>query len=559
MNAVNQMDRAVSVHDPLRSNPFFLLSVSTRDDRRRIVEAADEKALHLDPEVCSKARSDLTNPRIRLGAEISWLVGLSPRRATDLLDAAAKHPTGIHTLEGLPPLAHANLLSAALLAFGPDAPSGQWTAAILRLGLLVEQIDSEDVLHDLNADREIAGFPAVKSLDLIEDALAEQRRRYRDGLKEALDVLPPAKLAQVVTAVVEEATRSGEAAAPVLIDEMVDAYQLETHSFLNKEAENIRLLIEHARAAVSVGDHAVDRVLERLERVLRNWDLVAQPIQLSAKSRGLPDGPSEELAREVRSLGIDLFNEHGKLEAAQRIVSLLQDVFDEVPEIAARLKEDADTVERLFAQREQASEEAKEWAREITYRVEVGALFKTTLAISPGGLEWGDAKFPLDEVKAVRWGGTRHSINGIPTGTTYNISFGDGRRLASVGIRKSAIYQNYVDRLWKAVGVRLLTEMLADLRNGKKLRFGGAIVDDEGMILERRRFFGANEPVRCSWNELVIWSADGAFCIARKGDKRVSVTLPYLTVDNVHILEAAMRMFWKKPGRRISDLLSDRG
>jgi hypothetical protein len=44
------------------------LGVTTRDDRRRIVELAEEKSLELDHEVCQKARSDLTNPRTRLSA-----------------------------------------------------------------------------------------------------------------------------------------------------------------------------------------------------------------------------------------------------------------------------------------------------------------------------------------------------------------------------------------------------------------------------------------------------------------------------------------------------------
>ena len=45
----------------LQQNPFTLLGVTTRDDRRRIVEQAEEKSLELDHDACQKARSDLTN------------------------------------------------------------------------------------------------------------------------------------------------------------------------------------------------------------------------------------------------------------------------------------------------------------------------------------------------------------------------------------------------------------------------------------------------------------------------------------------------------------------
>lgn len=57
----------------LHQAPFALLGVTTRDDRRRIVELAEDKSLELDHDVCQKARSDLTNPRTRLRAEIAWL------------------------------------------------------------------------------------------------------------------------------------------------------------------------------------------------------------------------------------------------------------------------------------------------------------------------------------------------------------------------------------------------------------------------------------------------------------------------------------------------------
>ena len=56
-------------------NAFQLLGATVRDDRRRIVELAEEKSLELDHEACQKARSDLTSPRTRLSVEMGWLPG----------------------------------------------------------------------------------------------------------------------------------------------------------------------------------------------------------------------------------------------------------------------------------------------------------------------------------------------------------------------------------------------------------------------------------------------------------------------------------------------------
>ena len=96
----------------LHKNPFAILGVTTRDDRKKIVEQAEEKSLELDHDVCQKARTDLTNPRNRLSAEISWLPGVSPRKASQLLESLLRDPLAIREESGLPTLAHCNLMAA---------------------------------------------------------------------------------------------------------------------------------------------------------------------------------------------------------------------------------------------------------------------------------------------------------------------------------------------------------------------------------------------------------------------------------------------------------------
>src|SRR5690606_5323258 len=119
--------RVASPPDPVKPEPrltttvlhqsaFSVLGVSTRDNRRRIVELAEEKSLELDHDVCQKARSDLTNPRTRLGAEIAWLPGVSPRKAGQLVESLLNDPMAIREESGLPTLAHLNLLAAAFEA-----------------------------------------------------------------------------------------------------------------------------------------------------------------------------------------------------------------------------------------------------------------------------------------------------------------------------------------------------------------------------------------------------------------------------------------------------------
>jgi len=540
----------------LHQSPFAILGVTTRDDRRRIVELAEEKSLELDHEVCQKARSDLTNPRNRLSVEMAWLPGVSPRKASQLFDSLVHNPMAIREESGLPTLAHLNLLAAAFEAVDGEHDADDLAEFIMETAYLAEELSPEDVLRDLNEDRAVSGFPEVRALDQIEAELNERKRYYRIAIKDALDRLPPMTLIQVMTEAVDGVTSGGEDHAPGLVDDLVDSYEVETQGSLQKEAENVHKLIKVAREHADSGEAAVKPYVDKLDVVARNWDKIAQPIQLSSKARGIDHEASRHLAYEIRSLAIDLFNKHDMLAQSQRLTGLIQELFSEVPEIADRVEEDADALADIFQQRQQAVARKDEWAREISYRAEIGVMFKDTLSISPQGVSWKGQNFPLDSITRVRWGGVSHSVNGIPTGTTYTIAFGNRSSEAVVELKKQDIYSTFIDKLWRAVCVRLLTEMLEALKDGRDLHFGDALLHDDGITLVKRKFLGSNEKVRCSWGQVHVWSADGSFCIGAKDDKKVNAGISYIHGANTHVLEQAIRMGFKKPGmRRLSELL----
>lgn len=540
----------------LHQTPFGILGVTTRDDRRRIVEVAEEKSLELDHDVCQKARSDLTNPRTRLSAEIAWLPGISPRKATQLVESLLDDAMSVREESGLPKLAHLNLLAAAFEAVDGEEAGNDLAGFIIETAYLAEELNPEDVLRDINEDRAVSGFPEIRALEQIEAELAERKRYYRNAIKDALDRLPPMTLVYVMTVTVDDVTSGGENHAPALIDDLVDSYEVEAQVFLQKESDNARKLINAARDAARSGEVAVNTYVDKLEAVARNWDKVAQPIQLSAKARGISHEPSRDLAYEIRSLAIDLFNQHNMLTQAQRLTDLLQELFAELPEVSERVEQDADALADIYRERKEAGTRRDEWAKEITYRAEIGVMFKDILSISPDGISWKGRNFTLDSITRVRWGSIRHSVNGVPTGTTYTIAFGDKHSEAVVELKKDAIYSTFVEKLWRAVCVRLLGEMLEALKTGRDLYFGDAVLHDDGITLVRHKFLGADEKVRCSWSQVQIWNANGSLCIGSKDDKKTNAALSYIHVANTHILEQAIRMAFKKPGlNRLSDLL----
>ena len=546
----------------LLTNPFFTLGATMRDDKRRIMELAEEKSLVSDEVAVRDAEAVLTNPRRRLEAEIGWLPGLAPKRISEAISVLEREPAKVRGLGNLPSLARANLLADGLIRVVKQLPNKREVSRwIVELANVHDDIEAEQTITLLNEERSVARFSPILDLQVVDTELRGRRRYYKQAIKRALDQLATPLLVEVVTIAVDEATDNGDSQAPILIDDLVDGFEVEAQGFLERETKNIEVLVQGVRSAVErdEGHEHIGRLVSQLEEVVKNWDRVVQPIQVSARSRGTSHDPSHEIAGEIRRLAVHLFNEHGLLDVSKRLTALQQEVFAEVDSVVEQSEEDATALDEVAEQRSQYLAEmearAESWKREITYEADVGVMFKNKLRISPDGVQWKGSKIPLEEIKQVRWGGTRHSVNGIPTGTTYNIFVGGERGGTTIELRQEKIYSEFVNRLWKTAGVRLLTEMLEGLHAEKRYRFGTAIVTDYGVELERRKLFSANERVPCKWTDLVIGNGAGTFYIAKADEKKVTVELSYQEMDNVHVLEAAMRALWKSASPRLSGLL----
>lgn len=542
---------------PLHASPFSVLGVTTRDDRRKIVEMAEERSLHLDSDICQKARSDLTNPRVRLAAEMAWMPGVAPKIAENLVRTLTENPLATRSARGLPALARANVMAAACELVADNEPVSSVAGFIQDFAVTVESIDPEDVLRDVNEDRGVSGFSEVRGTEVIEQELSERRRSYRVALKDLLDTMEPARLVETMAQVVRQATDGGKKHAPILLDDLVDSYEVETQGFLQKEAENISTLIGQAREAAPRGDLTVDPILDRLEKVARNWHRVALPILISGKSRGTTHPQSQETAIELRGLSLTLNNDHGMINHADRMTRLLLELFAELPDIAETLAGDAEALQNLRRQAEEHARNNEQWQREITFRAEVGLVFREELAIAPQGVRWRGRTIPLDSITRVRWGAVRKSINGVPTGTDYTIAFGDSSSHQSVALRKESTYSGFTGALWRGVCVRLLLEMVSALERGQSFSFGDITVQDDAVTLTRHKTFAANEQVRLGWNDVHVWSHDGNFVIGKKDDKKVYGSASYINGWNTHILEHLVRGGFKKGVRKLSDYLKD--
>jgi hypothetical protein len=540
----------------LHRNPFWSLQLTTREDRSRILEAADERALSLDPAVCQKARSDLLNPRARLAAEVGWFPGLSPNRAKQAVNSLERGLADLPFDSGLPPLARANVIAAALECVTKQVDIARVVECLAALSTAASEIDAETTFKEINEDRLVAKFPLVNAVSIVEEELAARHRHFRNAAKEMLNSLPTEALIRVLNQLIELLTEGGTRQAPPLIEELVDVYETEAQEFMQKEVTNLERLLAKAKSSVSEGEAKVLEVFEAVWKLVDNWNRVIKPVARVASLRGGDHAQSRRLANEIRQCSIAFHNEQRVAGVCKAITDRLQSSFSYLPEFLDSVAEDASFLAEAAKERAKEAEREAEWQRSINFSAEVGIFSKTALKISSLGIQWDGRLHKLETVTTIRWGATSHSINGIPTGTTYEIIFGieHGREIF-IRLKRSETFSGFTEMLWRAVGLRLLLETLAKLKAGKRLAFGGAVIEDNAVTLQRHGFFSKNESLKYDWGKVSVWSANGSFVIGAQDDKKVYVELPYLSTPNLPVLEQIIRGTLKKNKVRLSAFL----
>lgn len=447
----------------------------------------------------------------------------------------------LRSLADEPALVAANGLVELIVHVDADSDTAHLVHLLMQLAEWIDEATSEVIVAAINADRVTAGVPPVTDDIAVATVRAEWQRHCVTVMRDLLDDLPSDAAVDVLTRLVEVATGNGTAHAPAAVDELVGRYEVEVESFLSGEAENLGLISE--RLLASIGSPAASRAahLDTLEGILLNWDRVAQPLQLLCRARGLRHVPSERVAALLRMTAIRLHNEANDVPAAERINGMLGRAFAEVPEVAEQSLMDA---EQLKANRITAQGPAVD----LDYTADIGALIKSQLVCSATGITWKGLHLPWNAITYVRWGGVRHSVNGIPTGTTYHVVYGTATQHSEIRTRREAVYDAVVERLFRMT-VPLLLERLARQAMGDGTTFIGPVqVLATGVVLTKRHLFSKAERVFVPWPMLSTSGREGALILTSKeAGQQVSVDLPLLHTDNAIVLAI------------LADFMRDRG
>ena len=330
----------------LLKNPFHILGATTRDNRQRVMELEEEQGLLSDADECRAARDTLINPRKRISAEVAWLPGVDPGTSTEVLRHLDTPNQNLLNITRVPHIARANLLITGVSRL-PNLPSSRIVEWILAIAHTSEAINSETVRAILNEDRRVSGFPEITDISAIDDEIRKQKNCYRRVLTSVLGSLSVPEQASVLTIAIETSTGNGSSQSPVLIEDLIRSYESGVQDSLEQHQRIIEAQDEQLRAMADARnpDTTLSPIVDQLLESLREWDTLAQPIQLSRRSTGQRHDASFEMARRFRHLAADLFIEYRRPDFSRRILNTLRDVFSEVPEIVEQIVEDSNVLE----------------------------------------------------------------------------------------------------------------------------------------------------------------------------------------------------------------------
>ncbi len=340
MSASPEKGRGSKIFD-LLSNPFSILRIEPTADLSKITDAFDDAVAD---GVASEAdltatREVIINPRLRTGAEVAFLIDTPAREASAILNSLrskASFNDLLRIADRLAPLSKANLLA--------HVAAHQPANADLLFALVdaQAQIDPGTVHTKLESVRRAAEI-VVPTLDTVRDQLHELVSRHAKATFACFST-PRASLGPV-----GECTKRILAAAD---PERVDALDGVMREFSQIIAPELTKIEDQFRnmAKTFLGRPTDVSIVPLISDQLRIWSQLARPLLELDAHKGRDEERARQLFDEVRSLSIDLANQHQQYNSALSISRFCAEYFKLLPRAAEQLKEDLTVLEDRSAE-----------------------------------------------------------------------------------------------------------------------------------------------------------------------------------------------------------------
>lgn len=328
----------------LTRNAFALLDVTPRANRSQLEDAYQDALLEADDHdaeaVLNRAQQSLISPRDRLESELGYFIDAKPATAKAILsslrDGASCLPFG--DVAGL------DLINLSAHLCGVGNPSERFEHAD-HLVAAYEVLDFDEVSQSLNSLRSVSGFGPVEPAQ-VKTALNRLRLVHA---RAALDAILANDDGIDHLATLADELSCASPGGRAFLEALLQEYEARIAPELGYAASKVR----DSLAAVDA-DPEERRLITALAADLRAWDKLAQPLQNADRARGIDEHHSRELSGEIRAVCLSFANERELYSQALAISELAAEVFSELPDAAAKLEEDIETLSALSSQKAKA-------------------------------------------------------------------------------------------------------------------------------------------------------------------------------------------------------------
>lgn len=325
----------------LTKNAFALLNVTPRANRAQLEDAYQDALLEADnPQaeaVLNRAQKSLISPRDRLESELGFFIHAKPSTTKTILSSLRNGARSLPSEE----VAGLDLINISAHLCGIGNPHERFQHAH-QLITAYETLDSDEVLGSLNALRSVSGFGPVEPTQV--KAALNRLRLVHAGA--ALDAILLNDYGVDHLAILADNLSSAGSSERAFLEALLEEYESRISPELGRAASKVR----DSLAAVDA-DPEDRRLITALAADLRAWDRLAQPLQNADSARGIDEHHSRELFGEIRDVCLSFANERGLYSQALSISELAAEVFSELPDAAAKLEKDIETLSDLSSQK----------------------------------------------------------------------------------------------------------------------------------------------------------------------------------------------------------------
>ena len=286
----------------LLDNPFAVLGVSPRDDRRKVTEKADEAAL-LGGASVEDALGTLMKMNQRIRAELRWFPGCDPavaetflRYAKDLSDGDS---TPMPSMDGLScPLAQANALEAFFEVWPASDP--EYIVGLCRsMDRILSRVTVVETKNMINGDRRAGGWDRIQDESAVADQLEARLRELARTVSEKMSRLPSE---QAVRDTLGRIMKSDLDKQGIIAQAAADSYLFRIHD----QEENLRTRLQgELSVQMKLKDKITRNVFDSLKPQVENWCRMTEPLR---QTPGPMRNHAESICHDMRECIVACFN-----------------------------------------------------------------------------------------------------------------------------------------------------------------------------------------------------------------------------------------------------------